>query len=164
MTMTMSIRFNIVAVSASLLISALATRVNAQERCTDASALGSYAFKVDGTNVSVPLPGGPGPFAAVGKNTYDGKGQMKGVIVVSSNGVIIPATYTGTYHVNADCTGSKSFTLSIGGAVGPTIDLDFVLDDDLHEIRMIISDPGFAVSGSARKLFTDAGNKGTEQE
>src|SRR2546425_4733771 len=114
MTMTVSIRFKIVAVSASLLISSLATGVSAEERCNNASLLGSYAFKVDGTNVSVPLPGGPGPFAAVGKNTYDGKGNLKGLIVVSSNGVIIPATYTGTYHVNADCTGFKSATLDVG--------------------------------------------------
>lgn len=154
--MTMTVRSTIVAVSASLLISSLATRVSAEPRCNDASLLGSYAFNVDGANVSAPLPGGPGPFAAVGKNTYDGHGHMKGVIVVSSNGVIISATYTGPYHVNSDCTGFKSATLSIGGAVGPTVDFDFVIDNDLREIRMIVSDPGFAVSGSARKLFTRA--------
>ena len=151
----------VVAMFTSLLVSGFA-QVSAAEGCNDASAVGSYAFKVDGTNVSIPLPGGPGPFAAVGKNTYDGMGHMAGVIVVSSNGTIISATYTGTYHVNTDCTGYKTFTLSIGGTVGPTIDMDFVLDDDLREIRMIISDPGFAVSGSARKLFTDAESEETE--
>ena len=67
--MRMSVQFQIVAVSVSLLISSLATAASAQERCTNASLSGSYAFKVDGTNVFVPLPGGPGPFAAIGKNT-----------------------------------------------------------------------------------------------
>jgi len=55
-----------------------------------------------------------------------------------------------TYHVNADCTGFKFATLSIG----PTVDFDFVLDDSAREIRMIVSDDGFAVSGSARSLDT----------
>jgi hypothetical protein len=81
----MSIRFTIVALFASVFISSLATVVSAEERCTDASLRGSYAFKVDGSNVS-------GPFAAVGKNTYDGKGGMTAVILISSNGAIIPAT------------------------------------------------------------------------
>src|SRR5882762_5357210 len=94
----------VVALFASLLIAGFTSRVDAQGRCTNASLQGSYAFRVDGTNVSNPyLP--LGPFAAVGKNTYDGKGHMTGTIVVSSNGSTFPATYTGTFTVNSDCTG-----------------------------------------------------------
>lgn len=154
--MRMSLRFQIAAASLSLLVLTLSSAVSAQEPCSNASLSGTYAFRVDGANVSVPLPGGPGPFAAVGKNTYDGKGGMQGTIVISSNGVIIPATYTGTYHVNADCTGSKSATLSVGA----TVDFAFVIDDDAREIRMLVSDLGFAVSGTARSL--DAGSKSRE--
>jgi len=153
--MTMSFRFGIAALSTSLLLSSLATAASAEERCTNASLSGAYAFQVDGANISAPLPGGPGPFAAVGRNTYDGKGGMKGTIVISSNGLIIDASYTGTYSVNSDCTGVKSATLDVGA----TVDFSFVIDDDLREIRMIVSDPGFAVSGSARKLVTDAKSK-----
>ena len=153
--MTMSVRFRIAALSTSLLLSSLATAASAEERCSNASLVGSYAFQVDGANISAPLPGGPGPFAAVGRNTYDGKGGMQGTIVISSNGVIINATYAGTYSVDADCTGVKSATLNVGA----TVDFSFVIDDDLREIRMIVSDPGFAVSGSARKLSTDAKSK-----
>jgi hypothetical protein len=138
----------VVAVVATILISSLATHASAQERCNNASLLGSYAFQVDGTNVN-------GPFAAVGKNTYDGKGQLKGVITISSNGVIIPASYTGTYTLNADCTGIKSATLDIG----LTVNFDFVVDSNLRGIRMIVTDPGFTVSGTARKLLTAAHSK-----
>lgn len=134
----------VVALVATLVISSLATRTSAQERCNNASLLGSYAFQVDGTNVN-------GSFAAVGKNSYDGKGNLKGVIVISSNGAIIPASYTGTYTLNADCTGIKSAALDIG----LTVNFYFVVDSNLREIRMIVTDPGFTVSGSARKLFTD---------
>lgn len=133
------------AVFASLLISSFTTRLDARDRCTNASLKGSYAFQVDGTNAN-------GPFAAVGKNTYDGKGHLKGVIVVSSNGAIIPAKYEGTYTLNADCTGIKSAALD----VGLTVNFYFVVDSDLREIRMIVTDPGFTVSGTARKLFTES--------
>src|SRR3954471_5507737 len=127
----------VTAVFASLLISGFTTRLDAQARCTNASLNGSYAFKVDGTNVANPyLP--LGPFAAVGKNTYDGRGHMSGVITVSSNGSIIPATYTGTYTVNASCTGVKSATLSIGAVVV----FFFVIDDDLSEIQMVVTQVG----------------------
>ena len=152
----------LVAVFAGVLISGLATRLEARERCSDASLRGSYAFNVSGTNVSNPyLP--LGPFAAVGRNTYDGNGHMRGVIVVSSNGSIIPATYTGTYAVKSDCTGVKSATLSIGAVV----DFAFVIDSNLREIQMIATQAGppnsqadgLTVSGSARKLFTDAESK-----
>jgi hypothetical protein len=135
----------VVAVVATLLISGLATHASAEERCNNASLLGSYAFHVDGTNVN-------GPFAAVGKNSYDGKGHLTGVIVISSNGAIIPTGYTGTYTLNADCTGIKSAALDIG----LTVNFYFVVDSNRREIRMIVTDPGFTVSGSARKLSTHA--------
>lgn len=163
MTMRKRIKPGIVgAVFASLLISGFTTRLEAQDRCSNASLKGSYAFKVDGTNVSNPyLP--LGPFAAVGKNTYDGRGHMRGVIIVSSNGSIIPATYTGVYTVNSNCTGVKSATLSIGAVV----DFFFVIDDDLREIQMVVTQAGppgsladgLTVSGSARKLFADTEDK-----
>jgi hypothetical protein len=84
---------------------------------------------------------------------------MSGVITVSSNGSIIPATCTGTYTVNANCTGVKSATLSIGAVV----DFYFVIDDDRREIQMIVTQAGppgiladgLTVSGSARKLVAD---------
>jgi hypothetical protein len=153
--MTTNIRVAVVALSICVTLSVLATNAGAQERCTNASLVGSYAFSVAGQNVEVPLPGGPGPFHAIGKNTYDGSGHLAGSIVISSNGLIIPAVFAGTYHVRPDCTGHKSATLTIAGKPGPTVDFDFVIDDDLREIRMIVSDTGFAVSGTARKLVTD---------
>jgi len=156
--MTMRFTLRIAALSAALFASSLAT-ANAEERCTNASLTGGYAFRVDGATVTVFLPGGPGPFAAVGKNTYDGEGGMQGAIVISASGVIVRANYVGTYAVHSDCTGVKSAVFTDGPLQGATVDFDFAIDDDGREIRMIVSDPGFAVSGSARKLFTDSKRK-----
>ena len=131
---------------ATLIISSLATHASAQGRCSTASLLGSYAFQIDGSNVN-------GPFAAVGKNTYDGKGGLSGVITISTNGAIVPAApYTGTYTLNPDCTGTKSATIPL---IGLTVHFYFVVDNNLREIRMIVTDPGSTVSGTAKKLFTD---------
>jgi len=152
----------VVAAVAALLLSSLATQLSAQERCSAASLKGSYAFRVDGTNVSNPyVPAGP--FSAVGRNTYDGLGHMTGVILVSSNGAMIPASYTGTYTLDADCTGSKSAALNIG----LTVDFYFVVDNNLRGIEMIATQAGPAnslaggltISGSARKIFAARANK-----
>src|SRR5439155_20944358 len=48
--MRMNLRFTVGAAAGLLLLAA--TEVSAQERCTNASLSGSYAFKVDGTVVS----------------------------------------------------------------------------------------------------------------
>jgi hypothetical protein len=127
--------------------------------CSDASLQGSYGFRVEGTNVSnSALPSGP--FAALGKNTYDGHGVMQGEIVVSANGAIFSVPYSGTYTLNTDCTGQKSVNL-MGALKGLTVTFDFLVDDNLHEIRMIMTQAGptggtlsngLTVSGDARKL------------
>jgi hypothetical protein len=127
--------------------------------CSNASLEGSYGFRVEGTNVSnsnLPL----GPFAALGKNTYDGHGGMQGEIVVSVNGVIFSVPYTGAYTLNTDCTGQKSVNL-LGALTGLTVTFDFLVDDSLREIRMIMTQAGptggtlsngLTVSGDARKV------------
>jgi hypothetical protein len=156
-TMSKRIRLGI-AVFASLSMPGLTSGLQAEERCSNASLKGSYAFRVDGTNISNPyLP--LGPFAAVGENIYDGKGNMRGTITISANGMIIPTTYAGTYTVGANCTGVKSAALKIGAVV----DFSFVIDDNLRGIQMVLTQAGppdnlaqgLTVSGGARKIFAD---------
>jgi hypothetical protein len=137
----------VVAAVATLLGSSFATRASAQPPCSNASLRGEYAFQIDGANAN-------GPFAAVGKNTYDGKGNLSGAIVISMNGKIVRANYTGAYNLLADCTGNKWATLDV---LPLTVNFDFVVDSNLREIRMIVTDSGFTVSGTARKLFNGAG-------
>ena len=130
--------------------------------CSNASLQGSYGFRVEGTNISnSALP--YGPFAALGKNTYDGQGGMQGEIVVSANGTIFSVLYKGAYTLNADCTGQKSVNLQ-GALTGLTVTFDFLVDSNLHEIRMIMTQAGptggtlssgLTISGDARKLFNN---------
>ena len=134
------------------------TPLLANSACNDASLRSSYAFRVDGTGVS--HPGVPGAFAAVGKNTYDAKGGMTGEIVLSNGGAMFTSDLHGTYTVNADCTGTKSATLTTGVLAGLTVDFYFVIDSNRRGIQMIVTEVGgvggVAISGNARKMFTGA--------
>ena len=117
------------------------------ERCTVATLKGSYGYSVTGA-----LTAGPsaGPFAAVGRFTFDGLGTFQNVRTISRNGTILPQVAgTGTYTVNTDCTGSVVFT--DGGVV--TLGTDLVIDDRGDGIRMIATSPGTVLVVSGRKQF-----------
>ena len=46
-----------------------------------------------------------GPFAEVGRQTFDGQGNTEGAATLSANGNIVRVTVQSTYVVNPDCTG-----------------------------------------------------------
>ena len=125
----------------SLLVLGLVSRVQAGE-CSNASFKGSYGASCEGTIVGV------GPLAVVAVLTADGNGNISGVETLSVNGVITPGvTLTGTYTVNADCTGAIETTAPDGAVT----DHDFVLDDNKKEIRIIVTETGAVVVCTGRK-------------
>lgn len=158
-TMNAMTRIRNVSFILGFLMLTLAARIDAQEQCNEASLHGTYAFRIDGTVQPNTVGLIQGPFAAVGRATYDGKGNMRGVIVASIGGVSTPLltdrarfTFEGKYKLNSDCTGSKYATLNIGA----TLNFDFVVTDNLRQIQMVVTDTGVSVSGSAIKLFTNS--------
>jgi hypothetical protein len=77
-------------------------------KCSEATLDGTYLFADDGfvirDNEKV-------PFAASGYEVYDGNGHTKGVVTTNVNGkVTSKETFSGTYTVKADCTGSSIYT------------------------------------------------------
>jgi hypothetical protein len=92
--------------------------VHASGGCSNSSLRGSFGFQFNGTVLGV------GPIAGVGVNTYDGVGSYTGTQTVNINGFPVPNQPTsGTYSVNADCTGTQ--TVSFPG--GQVVHLAFVL-------------------------------------
>ena len=87
------------------------------------------------------------PFAAVGRLLADGQGNVSGVETNSSNGRIFQRTYTGTYQVNADCTGSQ---VSVDN-FGKTVKCNFVIVAGGVEIRVIETDATTSVVGYLRQ-------------
>jgi hypothetical protein len=129
------------AVFASLLIPVIAPRANAQE-CSNADLRGVYSFVASGALNSA-------AFATAGQTTYDGKGNMTGLIQISLNGNVTPVTkWTGTYSVDPEnCTVTK--TAQIPG-VG-TVHFFVTAGAGFRELRFMATDTGAVISGTARK-------------
>ena len=77
-------------------------------KCSEATLHGTYLFAYDGfvikDNEKV-------PFASSGYEVFDGNGHVKGVTSTNVNGKITSKeTFSGTYTVKTDCTGSSTYT------------------------------------------------------
>ena len=77
-------------------------------KCSEATLDGTYLFADSGfvikDNEKV-------PFASSGYEVYDGNGHTKGVSTTNVNGkVSSKETFSGTYTVKANCTGSSTYT------------------------------------------------------
>jgi hypothetical protein len=100
----------------------------AQAPCTTTSLKGTFGLSCQGTF-------GGEPAAEVGIATYDGKGNVSGRSTISVNGTITKdAAFSGTYTLQADCTGSASF---LDGS-----QVALVLDDHRRELRSIATVEG----------------------
>ena len=117
--------------------------------CSIASLRGSFGFTSVGTLLAVPPPSA-GPFAEIGRQTFDGQGNTDATATLSANGNIKRVTVVGTYVVNPDCTGSMTLLVS---PFGSTVNLDFVIDDDGAELRAIVTGAGSIESRVYRKQF-----------
>jgi hypothetical protein len=84
--------------------------------CSVSSLRGTYAMQAQGTIVGqIPgFPPPPFPFAEAGIIRFDANGNLSGHSTVNVGGVTFPATFTGSYSVNSDCTGTLTVNLSNG--------------------------------------------------
>jgi hypothetical protein len=128
---------------------AIAPTVQASDKgCSNNTLRGSYAQT--GAGVITAPPDQAGPFANVGTLIFDGNGGLTGALVVSSNGTSSPATETGSYTVNSDCTGT--YTVQIA-PFGITSQAYFAIDTNGDELEIIVTDPGSVITCVAKKLF-----------
>lgn len=122
---------------------AAAAQARPRSRCSAATLSGSYGFSVSGTNLRI------GQFAMVGRFASDGKGSFTGLAAQSINGTITRRTLTGTYKVEADCTGSATLDLA-NGSKGTMM---FVIVDQGNELFFLMTDPGIIESGTAKRIL-----------
>src|SRR6266852_2871036 len=119
---------------------------NAQARqCSNATLTGAYGFLDSHTLV----PAGT-PFAALGRWSFDGKGNFTNTLTINDNGTVTHINDSGPYTVNADCTG-KIFILGGTGTV------EIVLVDAGKEFYSLPTNPSSIVSrfSVAKKQFPD---------
>jgi hypothetical protein len=127
----------------TLVIVALPTVVSAQGNCTNASLNGSYGLHATGVVI------GLGDFAAVGRFTFDGKGNLTGKLFVRLNGNNNELTLTGAYTVKPDCTVSDVWNFSDGSSSTHTSVL--VNEGKEYFILNTTSGEPSVISGEARR-------------
>ena len=141
-----------IVVLAAVFVLGLAPKARAGEvkECSNATLRGSFGYTSTGTLLpSFVPPPFAGPFAEVGRQTFDGKGNTNATGTLSANGNIFSrVTFEGTYTVNPDCTGSMTLSSSLGVSHA-----DFVIDDDGTELRLLFTDSGVVESRVYSRQF-----------
>lgn len=113
--------------------------------CTNQSLQGAYGFSLNGTNFNFGVP-----WAIVGRFDSDGNGAITGTGTQSTKGDVSRSKFTGTYQVEADCSGVATFTFGAGARAV----LQFVVVDSGKRVEMIVTDQGTLETGYATKITT----------
>ena len=134
-------------IACSLLVSgSLAWADTGDGPCSNRTLRGDYGFAIEG--LILPAPGVALPIRGVNMTHYDGEGGSSQVDHVVSNGVPISpidwAPTTGTYHVNADCTGTAQINQT-----GGVLNLRIVVVRNGKEIHAVVTAP---FNGPARTV------------
>lgn len=121
--------------------------------CSTTTLRGSYGYTSTGTLLPAyfppPYASLAGPFAEVGRQTFDGMGNTSAVASLSTNGNINQdVSIYGTYVVHPDCTGSMTLQIPSLQAV---VHMDFVIDHHGAEIRALSTDANVIESRVYRK-------------
>jgi hypothetical protein len=135
----------LVSVFASTLVVGAVPRAQARNNheCSNASLQGSYGGYSWGTTV----PAGT-PRVSLVRSTFDGKGHNFTTLTVNDNGTVTRTESSGSYTVEADCTGTIS--PSFGGT------REIVVVDGGKEYDVITTDPATqVVYGVFKKLFPE---------
>ena len=117
-------------VGASLMLGAsllmLPKAQGAQEQCSVGKLQGRYVFTGQGSNLHY------------GAFDFDGSGKFLGKQTSLRHAGVERETLSGTYHLDADCTG----TMTLEGQPGGTAHWDVFLTSDGKKGRMIRTDAG----------------------
>jgi hypothetical protein len=121
--------------------------------CNDGTIRGTYALTLRG---QIFLPDGSTiVLDGLAKQTFDGRGNFTQVDAVAENGVLTPGWRpgSGTYSVNADCTGTQ--TISVAGL--PDVHLQFIISQSGNKIRQVVTDPGLATTAEGERVVDISG-------
>jgi hypothetical protein len=124
----------------SVIVLALATIIAAKPAsalCSNTNLNGVYGYYHG-------RPGGSGSLRVlVGQFTADGQGNLTGSWTMSLSGTISTGTFTGTYSIAKNCTG----TLALSNEdIGPA-NFNIVLDQDNRGFQMVQTDNGVTQPG-----------------
>ena|SRR5205085_4073787 len=122
-----------------LLVSGASGRAESEDgACSNRTLRGDYGSTVEG--LVLPAPGVALPIRGVVMTHYDGQGNFTQVDHIVRNGVPPAIEWTpgtGTYHVNANCTGTAHIDISTGGF----INLEIVVVRQGKEVHAVVTAP-----------------------
>ncbi len=133
--------------------STAAAAQTANPKCDNRLIRGDYGFTIEGQKLGGPGP--VGPQVGVAMTTFDGNGSLTQTDSVTIGGVHVadfshPGA-TGTYTVNADCTGSFTIQFHDGR---PSVTVDFVVVQNGNEIdTVVVSSPVLATRSIGKRRF-----------
>jgi len=110
--------------------------------CSAAGIKGTFGFRGGGWNVSSSLI----PTADAGQVKADGLGNLSGTQQGSFGGQVYSASFSGTYAVNGNCTGTITYSLE-----GITTHASFVVVDGGKAAFLIQTDAGAIVTTVTQK-------------
>jgi hypothetical protein len=112
-------------------------------KCSEATLDGRYLCAESGVQIR---GNNQGPFTATGYQVHDGKHKVNGVYSANFNGKITHnEPYSGTYTVEADCTGTAMFT--------DGTQYDLFIDPDGSMFTFVQTRPKrFVTSGTAQRV------------
>lgn len=116
-----------------------------QFACATSVLSGPYSYSIAGYVVS--SNGIIMPAADSGMLTADGNGSFRGADTISQGGIVNSRTVSGSYSINADCTGNAIFTDTLGNRLG----LDVFVADGSNQVEFIQTDTGAVISGEAQR-------------
>jgi hypothetical protein len=127
------------------------------DACSKATVAGEWGFTTNGTVVGI------GPRSSLGIITFDATGSLiSGKATASLNGGVTDETFSGTYTVSPDCTGTLAFEVfDLSGTKILTATVGTVFDDDVRELRAIFTSVllpngtplATVITADGRKLF-----------
>ena len=102
---------------------------------------GTHGYSYSGTVIGLPI-------AAAGPITFDGAGQLSAKYSVSLNGQPFQGSFTGTYTVNPDLTGTVTLNLPL---LGLSSRGSFVIVSSGRETYFTGTDPGVTITGTTKR-------------
>jgi len=118
--------------------------------CSMASVAGNWAYTYNGT-VFVPTAL---PIAAVGRAHLDSDGNISGSQTHTLAGQTEVEEISGTYTVNADCTGGMTINVTLNGQLLRTATVNVVYDTNVNHARMIFTSLTLAAGPSLPAVVT----------
>jgi hypothetical protein len=143
-----TMRIRIPLLMLALALASLATPSAHAAVCSDNTIRGSYAFTIHGT---IFLPNGSTiQIDGIALQVFDGKGNFRQVDAVADNGLLVPGWRpgTGSYSINADCTGTQTLVVAGMG----DLHMQIIVAQGGNTIHQVVIDPGIATTAKGERV------------